>query len=83
MTVDEFMDYLMGCKYMQDYIVRLRYKYASEKEWTESNEILEVAPSGVYEWLNDWDEGQKDVEVIGWIPVSDVKDLILPERDLL
>ena len=59
---------------VEDKIVSIKYKYSHEKEWTQSNEILEVGLSyeDVYVWLNDWDEGQQDIEILGCIPVSDI-----------
>jgi len=59
---------------VEDKIVSIRYKYLHEKEWTQSNEVLEVDMSadGYYVWLNDWYEGQEDVEILGCIPVSDI-----------
>ena len=59
---------------IEDKIVSIKYKYSHEKEWTQSNEILEVDLSyeDVYVWLNDWDEGQQDIEILGCISVSDI-----------
>lgn len=73
MTLDEFFEWLKT-QTIETMIVSLRYKYSWEKEWTYSNEILEVDifVDGFYIWLNDWDEGQTDVEVLGCIPLSDV-----------
>lgn len=59
---------------VEDKIVSIKYKYSHEKEWTQSNEILEVDLSyeDVYVWLDDWDEGQQDIEILGCISVSDI-----------
>ena len=59
---------------IEDKLVYLKYKYSHEEEWTFSNEILEVDMSvdGCYVWLNDWDEGQQDVEILGCIAISDI-----------
>lgn len=60
-----------------DYIVKLAYRYHWEEDYTVSNELLEYDYSmDSYEWLNDWNEGQHFVYVIGFIKVSDV---IVPE----
>ena len=60
-----------------DYIVKLSYRYHWEEDYTISNEILEYDYSmDSYVWLNDWNEGQHFVYVIGFIKVSDV---IVPE----
>lgn len=38
------------------------------------NEILEREPDlAVYEWLNDWNEGYDEVEVLGYIANADVE----------
>lgn len=57
-----------------DYLVRLRYKHYSEKEWTYTNEYLEFN-AGYMEWcwLNDWYEGQQDIEFLGFIAVDDIE----------
>ena len=63
----------------EKYIVRLAYKYDWEKEYDISNEILEWDDSfNNYVWLNDWNEGQSDVYVLGFIKVSDV---IVPDYE--
>lgn len=77
---DEFMDLIrtMPC---QDYVVRVRYRYDWEDIWTESNEVLEYYPCNDarakihddYVWLNDWFEGQQWVEIMGFMPVDEVK----------
>lgn len=74
MTVKEFFKYLQT-KNIETQIVYLRYKYSWENDWIYSNEILEVDMNvdGYYIWLNDWNEGQEDVEVLGCIAISDVK----------
>ena len=75
MTLDEFFGKLYNDMIHEDLIVRLKYKYDHEDEWTYSNEILEYFGNyGDYGWLNDWNEGQQDVEVLGYIPVDKVFD---------
>lgn len=60
-----------------DYIVKLAYRYHWEEDYTISNELLEYDYStDSYVWVNDWNEGQHFVYVIGFIKVSDV---IVPE----
>lgn len=76
--VDMFYDMLDNDIYndffAETIIVKLRYKYDHEKEWTESNEILEANfdKYDCWTWENDWDEGQQQKYVIGWIPLSEV-----------
>ena len=73
MTESDFYEWL-ETQPIEDKIVSIKYKYSHEKEWTQSNEILEVDLSyeDVYVWLNDWDEGQQDIEILGCISVSDI-----------
>lgn len=57
----------------QDYIVRLAYKYDWEDKYIIDNELLEYdGCHDDYVWLNDWDEGQQDVKVLGYISIYDV-----------
>ena len=80
LSLDEFFDLIvtMPC---QDYIVKIRYKYDWEKDWTVENQLLEYYPnqnSNVpihydYCWLNDWFEGQQWVEVMGFMPFDEVE----------
>lgn len=57
-----------------EFIVRLKYRYSWEKEWTYTNEILvyELA-TDTFIWEDDWDEGQDEVVVLGYCPVSELK----------
>jgi len=73
MTEAKFNEWL-ETQPIEDKLVYLKYKYSHEEEWTFSNEILEVEMSvdGCYVWLNDWDEGQQDVEILGCIAISDI-----------
>ena len=73
MTELEF-DKWLETQPIEDKLVSMRYKYSHERKWTQSNEVLEVDMSvdGNYVWLNDWDEGQEDVEILGCIPISDI-----------
>jgi hypothetical protein len=73
MTEAKFNEWL-ETQPVEDKLVYLKYKYSHEEEWTFSNEILEVEMSvgGCYVWLNDWDEGQQDIEILGCIAISDI-----------
>ena len=72
-TLNEFDTILRKQECYKDVIVKLAYKYEWEKLYTVTNEILEYCPCrDTWEWLNDWNEGQQDVKVIGFIPVSNV-----------
>lgn len=73
MTEKDFYEWLKAQPY-DDKIVSLKYKYSFEREWTYSNELLEVDPTAddPYIWETDWYEGQDEVEVLGCISISDV-----------
>ena len=71
MSLNDFFKFLEG-KPIQDYIVKLRYKYSWETDWHYSNEILESSFDLNYIWNNDWNEGYDNVEVLGYISVADV-----------
>lgn len=69
LSLDEFFDIIK--EEQEDYVVKLAYKYHWEEDYTISNELLEW-DSEDYVWVNDWNEGQDFVYVIGFIKVSDV-----------
>lgn len=72
MTIDEMFNKLDN-KVRDTYIVTLKYKYDFEENYTIENNILEYdSMTDSYVWLNDWDEGQTDVEVLGYMILSDV-----------
>ena len=81
MPLNDFYKFIEN-KSIQDYIVKLRYKYFYETGWHYRNEILEWNPDlEVYEWCNDWDEYYDKVEVLGYIAVTnaDVPDNLKEE----
>lgn len=65
-SLDDFMSRLDELEDCGEYIVRLAYKYDWEKEYTISNECLSVG-SHCTCWFNDWNEGQTDVRVLGYV----------------
>lgn len=71
LTLIEFYKRIEG-QPVEDLIVKLKYKYSHEKEWNYSYEILTRSSPTSSEWLNDWDEGQEEVFVLGWLPVDKV-----------
>ena len=72
MTIAELFNELED-KARDTFIVTLKYKYDFEEEYTIENQILEYdALNDDYVWLNDWREGQTDVEVLGYMPLGDV-----------
>jgi hypothetical protein len=74
MTLDEFGKWLEK-QPLRSKLVSMRYKYSHEDKWEYSNEYLEVDTSvdGNYAWLNDWNEGQEDVEILGAISIDSIK----------
>ena len=73
MTIDEFYKAIEKEVY-EDYIVCIKMKYTHEKEYYITNELYLFDGGQVkYEWQNDWWEGQQEVEVLGYIAVSDVE----------
>lgn len=81
LTVSDFCEMLdlydlPGTDIVDVLIVKIKYKYDHETEWTIDNEIMEpcIGYSGdVWTWLNDWDEGQQQQYVLGWIALSDLE----------
>lgn len=74
MTLEEFGKWLEK-QPLRSKLVSMRYKYSNEEEWEYRNEYLEVDTSvdGNYVWLNDWNEGQEDVEILGAISIDSIK----------
>lgn len=74
MNEKDFYKCLKGLCTLSDKIVYMRFKYSWEKDWTYSKEILYVDMSSddYYVWLNDWDEGQQEVEILGCMSIDDV-----------
>lgn len=72
MTIDEMFDELED-KARDTYIVTLKYKYDFEEKYTIENQILVYdSVDDSYIWQNDWNEGQTDVEVLGYMILGDV-----------
>lgn len=73
MTINEMFDELED-KARDTYIVTLKYKYDFEEKYTIENHILEYdSVDDSYAWINDWFEGQTDVEVLGYMLLGDVE----------
>ena len=81
MKLDDFFKLLYTLP-VDDYVVRLKLKYDHEKDYSYTNELLIYDGSdyegSIYHWDNDWDEGQQDIEVIGYIPVSEIDRFYIP-----
>lgn len=71
MKLNEFYKLLKG-KQFTDYVVFIRYKYDTEIAYTYSKEVLcaDLNSSNNYLWVNDWWEGQTDVDVLGFIELA-------------
>ena len=69
---EEFENYMAQDLTPGKYIVKIKMKYDHEMEYSYSNEILIYTGVG-WKWLNDWWEGQQDVQIRGWIEVSDLE----------
>lgn len=75
MTLEDFYKRIDESGIIQDYIVRIKYKYTweTEDEYTIENEIyFWDGETGDYMWFNDWYEGQQNVEVLEYISLDDV-----------
>ena len=73
MTPLEFDKWLEKQTY-EDRIVRIKYRYDFEENWTYQNVLLTCSDRGYpdYEWGIDWYEGQSDVEIIGCLSIAEV-----------
>lgn len=76
MKLDNFFKLLYTLP-VDDYVVRLKLKYDDDNDYRYTNEILEFDGDD-YIWSNDWDEGEQDVEVIGYIAVSEIDRFNIP-----
>jgi hypothetical protein len=54
----------------RDYIIRLRSKYDCEEKYHFHNELFFYSERDKYCWMNDWFEGQQDVDVIAIQPID-------------
>ena len=72
MTREEFHAILPTLDF-DDYIVRYRYKYLFENEWSYQNVIYYFnADESCYEVINDFFNNQEEIEVLAWLPVSEI-----------
>ena len=69
---EEFENYMAQDLTPGKYIVKIKMKYDHEMEYSYSNEIL-IYTGVDWKWLNDWWEGQQDVQIRGLIEVSDLE----------
>ena len=74
MSREDFNNYLETLDIIENQLVYMRYKYSWETNWTYAKELLLVDTDEPddYVWLNDWFEGQQDIEILGCIPISEI-----------
>ena len=67
-----------------DLIVRIGTKYTEDDEYYYENEILYCSAFAGYEgFQDDWWEGQQYINIIGFVPVDDIRhfDFMLPKNE--
>lgn len=69
-TYSEFMKQIEG-KISGDYIVRIILKYDHEVNFREITTVMTITPDKI-EWLDDWNEGEQCVFVLGYIWIEDI-----------
>jgi len=69
-TVNEFKEQ-MERKVFGTYIVRIILKYDYEVNFREITTIATITPDKI-EWLDDWNEGEDCVFVLGYIWIDDI-----------
>ena len=75
MTREEFWKYIhKPDKVRQDYIVAIRMRHSDHGEWEYTNELLTLNEDDPFYfiWDNDWWEGEKFVEILGYISIDDI-----------
>lgn len=73
MTLEQFFKEIDEAPVYQDYLVRLKYKYEWEDKYTYDNIVLECGEDfNTWIWSWDWNEGQTDVTVIGYVAIDDI-----------
>lgn len=74
MNLERFEEWLRQAHPIAPLIVKINYKYDFESQYTESNEILFWDfHTGDYVWDNDWNEGQQDIIIVGYVEIEDVE----------
>lgn len=75
MTREEFWEYIHKPNIVrQDYIVSIRLKNSEYSQWEYINELLTLNEDDPFYfiWDNDWYEGEKFVEILGYISIDDI-----------
>lgn len=68
-SLDEFFDKLKKADLYDEFLVKLAYKHSFEKDYRISIECLSFGTDCIC-WLNDWNEGEDDVRVLGFVETS-------------
>lgn len=68
-SLEEFFDKLKKADLYGEFLVKLAYKYGFEKDYRISIECLSFGTDCTC-WLNDWNEGEDDVRVLGFVETS-------------
>lgn len=78
MSLDEMFNKLYEHQPKDDYVVRLKLKYDHEEDYRYTTEILTYDGSygDVFEWENDWNEGETNVEVLGFMSLDALTPII-------
>lgn len=80
-TFEEFMGQIKDRIY-GDYVVRIMLKYDYEEQYREITTIMTIRPDDQIEWLDDWNEGEKCVFILGYIWIEDIYSIAVALIDL-
>lgn len=71
--MESIVDKIYGIEQPGDLIIHMGIKYDHEDEYTYTNELLYYTEYGNYSmWESDWCEGQRNIDILGFIPVDEV-----------
>ena len=68
MPLDLFFEILESICGYDEWLVELAYRHYEREPYTITNEVLDFNNDSAF-WLDDWNEGEKDVFVLGAIPI--------------
>lgn len=73
MTQEEFYDYCQTLPY-NDYIVKIKARFSNASNYSIFNVVLFYDDNyRQLTWSYDWNEGQKDIEILGIICADDIE----------
>lgn len=71
--MESIVNKIYGIEQPGDLIICMGIKYDHENEYTYTNELLYFTEYGSYNlWESDWFEGQRNIDIIGFVPVNEV-----------